>query len=174
MTLAELKLQRRWVCWKLIQKAGSPKPTKIPFQVDGRKARNNDPATWSTYAECLAVASQFSGIGLELGDVDGVNVWGVDFDNCCDAATGKFSPESREVVIRLDTYTEYSPSGTGCHVLGIGTLPGPGMQKPFPGCKQIEVKSAGFYFTYTGSPYHEDTRGASGPTGPRLPSCGTK
>ena len=64
--------------------------------------------------------------------------------------SGKFSPETREVVIQLDTYAEFSPSGTGCHILGIGKLPNDrGVVKPFPGCKQIEVKSTGYYFTYT-------------------------
>jgi putative DNA primase/helicase len=115
-------------------------------------ARTNDPSTWSTHAECEAVVSGFDGIGLVLGDVDGVSVWGVDIDGCCDALTGKFSPESREVVIGLDSYGEYSPSGTGCHVFGLGTLPGDGkpIVRPFPGCKQIEIKGRGYYFTLTG------------------------
>jgi hypothetical protein len=65
-----------------------------------------------------------------------------------DAASGKFSAESRSVVIELDSYGEYSPSGTGCHVLGLGKLPGPGIKKPF-GNGAIEIKSDGFYFTFT-------------------------
>jgi hypothetical protein len=54
------------------------------------------------------------------------------------------------IVIGLDSYGEYSPSGTGCHVLGLGKLPGPGLKKPHPGCKAVEVKSDGYYFTFTG------------------------
>lgn len=135
MTVEELKQQRRWVLHK----------AKVPHQPNGRKALPNKPTTWSTYAECQAVASQFDGIGIALGN----GVWGVDIDACCDAVTGKFTPESREIVIALDTYGEYSPSGTGCHVLGLGSLPGPGIKKPFPGCKAVEIKSDGFYFTFT-------------------------
>jgi hypothetical protein len=157
MTIDELKQQRRWVLWRLIQKPGTPKPTKVPFQVNGNMARTNDPATWATYAESEGVVSQFSGIGMVLGEVDGVAVWGVDIDNCCDAVTGKFSQESREVVISLDSYGEYSPSGTGCHVFGLGKLPGEGepVVRPYPGAKQIEIKGRsyqgrGFYFTFTG------------------------
>ena len=106
----------------------------------------NKAATWSTYAECQAVVSQFDGLGVVLGN----GVWGVDIDKCCDAATGKFSPESRAVVIELDSFGQYSPSGTGCHVLGLGKLPGPGIKKPF-GNGAIEIKSDGFYFTFTPS-----------------------
>ncbi len=157
MNIHDLKLQRRWVCWKLTTVSGRDKPTKVPYQPNGRKAESDDPATWSTYAECEAVVSQFSGIGCVLGEVEGVCAFGVDIDECCDAVTGKFTPESREIVIALDTYAEYSYSGDGCHVLGIGDLDEKYRKnkrkvivKTVPGCKQIEIKSAGFYFVYTG------------------------
>lgn len=144
----ELQQQRRWVLWKLETVKG--KLTKVPYQPNGRKGMANNPATWHTYAECAAVVSQFSGIGLVLGTVHGVSVWGCDIDACCDAVTGKFTPASRELVIELDSYGEYSPSGTGAHVLGLGTLPGPGIKKPFAGCKAVEVKAEGYYFTFSG------------------------
>jgi hypothetical protein len=146
VTIQELQEQRRWVCWKLETVKG--KQTKVPYQPKGRKAMANNRATWHTYAECAAVASRFSGIGLVLGD----GVWGCDIDACCEADESgkfKFTPESREIVICLDTYGEFSPSGTGCHVLGLGELPGPGIKKPFPGCKAVEIKSDGYYFTFT-------------------------
>jgi hypothetical protein len=134
MTISEVQRQRRWVLHR----------GKVPHQPNGKKAMPNNPATWSTYAECEAVLSQFDGLGLALGN----GVFGVDIDHCCDAITGKFTPGSRAVVIELDTYGEYSPSGTGCHVLGLGTLPGPGIKKPF-GAGAIEIKADGFYFTFT-------------------------
>jgi putative DNA primase/helicase len=143
-TIADLKAQRRWVLWKSETVHG--KQTKVPYQPSGPKAMANNPGTWHTYAECAALASQFSGVGLVLGE----GVWGVDIDGCCDAVTGKFTPESRLIVIGLDSYGEYSPSGTGCHVLGLGKLPGPGLKKPHPGCKAVEVKADGYYFTFTG------------------------
>jgi hypothetical protein len=153
LSIENLKSQKRWVCWKLTKKPGSPKPTKVPYMPCGRKAAADDPSTWSTYAECMAVVSQFSGVGCTLGD----GVFGVDIDGCCDAVTGKFSPESRESVIALDSYTEYSYSGDGCHVLGLGDLDEKYRKnkrkvivKNMPGCKQIEIKSEGFYFVYTG------------------------
>jgi primase-polymerase (primpol)-like protein len=88
MTIAELQTQRRWVLWWFVQKPGKDKPDKVPFQRKGKMARTNDPCTWSTYAECEAVVSGFDGIGLVLGEVDGVSVWGVDIDGCADAVTG--------------------------------------------------------------------------------------
>lgn len=153
MTIDSVKEQKRWVCWKLTKVPGRDKPTKVPYTVSGRKAACDDPDTWNTYAECMAVVSQFSGVGYVLGD----GVFGVDIDECCDAVTGKFTPESREIVISLDTYAEYSYSGDGCHLLGVGDLDEKYRKnkrkvivKAVPGCKQIEIKSEGFYFVYTG------------------------
>jgi hypothetical protein len=153
MTIEELKRQKRWVCWELTKVPGRDKPTKVPHMPRGRKAESDDPNTWSTFAECSAVVSQFSGVGCVLGD----GVFGVDIDECCDAVTGKFTPESREIVIGLDTYAEYSYSGDGCHLLGLGDLDEmyhknkrKVIVKAVPGCKQIEIKAAGFYFVYTG------------------------
>jgi hypothetical protein len=149
LTIEDLKRQRRWILWRL---ETVNKETKVPYRPNGYKASDTNPAHWHTFAELKPVAHTFSGIGLVLGTVEGVTVWGIDLDKCCDRATGKFSPESRDVVIALDSYTEYSPSGTGVHVwcIGEGELPGPGLQKPYPGAKQIEVKGAGYYHTFTG------------------------
>jgi hypothetical protein len=151
MKISELQQQRRWVLWKLEVVNG--KETKVPYQPSGRKAMSNNPATWNTYAECMAVVSKFSGVGLALGD----GVFGIDIDKCCDAVTGKFTPESREIVIGLDSYGEYSPSGTGCHVFGLGDLPGDGkpIVRPIPGAKQIEIKGRGYYFTFTARHLHK-------------------
>jgi hypothetical protein len=149
VTLDELKRQRRWVLWRR-EPGKDGKPTKVPYQPNGYKASLLNSKHLHTYAELEPHIASFSGIGLALGEFDGVAVWGVDIDNCCDVVTGKFSPESRQVVIGLDSYAEYSPSGTGCHIWGIGKLFGKGLQKPFPGCKQIEVKGLGYYQTFTG------------------------
>jgi hypothetical protein len=130
----------------------------VPYQPNGYKAVHTNPAHLHTHFELepLVASGKFTGIGLALGKFDGVDVWGVDLDKCCDAVSGKFSPETRQVVIDLDSYGEYSPSGTGAHVLGIGKIPkepgkkAEGIVRPFPGCKQVEVKGLGYYFTFTG------------------------
>ena len=159
MTLDDLKKQRRFVLWRLETVNG--KQTKVPYQPNGRKAMANNPATWSTFAECAAVVSNFSGEGIVLGPVDGVSVIGVDFDKCCDAFEGKFTPESRKIVIALDSYGEYSPNGYGAHVLCVADFPeeyrgvntgkkGDSIVRPGVDFKQIEIKGSGFYFTLSG------------------------
>lgn len=149
LTIEDLKAQRRWVLWRLEKRDG--KETKVPYQSNGYKADSTDPRTWQTYAEVASHAHRFSGVGVVLGTVDGVSVWGVDIDKCCDAQTGKFTPESREIVIGLDSYSEFSPSGEGCHILGIGDLRGrKGIKLPFPGAKAVELYDSARYLTFTG------------------------
>lgn len=142
MTIAELQLQKRWVCWR--REVVKGKETKVPYQPNDKHAMSNNSATWHTYAECAAV-SQLVGIVLGNGIV------GVDFDKCCDAVEGKFTPVSREMVISLDSYGEYSPNGFGAHVLLVADMPGDGrpIVRPGPDFKQIEIKGAGFYFTFS-------------------------
>lgn len=151
LTIEDLKAQRRWVLWRLEKRPGEDKDTKVPYQVSGAKASSNRPETWVTYAEAAANTVGFSGVGLVMGEVDGVRLCGVDIDACCDAQTGRFTPESREIVIGLDSYSEYSPSGTGVHILMLGTLHGrKGLKLPFPGAKAVELYDRDRYLTFTG------------------------
>jgi hypothetical protein len=142
MTLHELKEQKRWVCWR--REVVKAKETKVPYQPSGRRAKSNDSDTWSTYAECAAVSQL---VGVVLGN----GVVGIDLDQCCDAFEGKFTQAAREIVIALDSYGEYSPNGYGAHILLVADMPGDGKPIVRPGAdfKQIEVKAAGFYFTFT-------------------------
>lgn len=149
LTIEQLKLQKRWVLWRLEKREG--KETKVPYQIGGAHAASNRPETWATYAEVSASPVGFSCVGLVLGEVEGIHVSGVDLDKCCDAVTGKFTPESKEIVIGLDSYTEYSPSGTGAHILMIGSLRGrKGLKLPFPGTKATELYDQDRYLTFTG------------------------
>jgi hypothetical protein len=93
----------------------------------------------------------FSGVGCVMGCVDGIQVTGIDLDHCCDAETGKFTPESRQIVIGLDSYSEFSPSGTGAHILVLGDLRGrERIHEAFPGTKSVEIYNHGQYLTFTG------------------------
>lgn len=157
LTIEDLKAQPRWVLWRLEPRPGETTLTKTPYQSNGVKARSSDSSTWvscaaalAAYEAALATGHPFSGVGLVFGTVDGVQLSGVDIDKCCDAHTGKFTPESREIVIGLDSYSEFSPSGTGSHILVLGGLRGrKGLHEAYPGCKAIEIYDSGRYFTFT-------------------------
>jgi hypothetical protein len=124
VTLADLAALPRWVGWQTEQGEGRKKPTKVPYSPHGRlrKAHADKPATWGTRDQAKAKSDELprplgiGGTGVELGNLgDGRVLAGVDLDTCRDDA-GAFAPWALEVVDRLASYTEVSPSFTGAKV----------------------------------------------------------
>jgi hypothetical protein len=79
---------RQWVNWRWEwgkrKKDGTRKRTKVPYQPNGRKARTNDPATWSTFEAVVAASRKFDGIGVV---VQGFGAF--DIDDCINVETGE-------------------------------------------------------------------------------------
>lgn len=140
----EMKDLPRWILWKLIFVPGRPKPTKVPYSVDGKKADTTDSTTWSTYEECLEKQAAYDGLGFVFDPSD--NIFGIDYDSVRDDETGEIDPTILEEVRALSSYTEASPSGTGLHVILRGTKPG---KECRAGCR--EMYETGRYFTVTGN-----------------------
>ena len=122
VTLAELAAAPRWVAWQTEDRGG--KPTKLPYSPvnGGGNAHADKPGTWGTRAQAEARAGTLpkpcgsGGIGLELGALgDGRIMGGVDLDSCR-SPDGALAPWALEVVQRLGSYAEVSPSGTGAKV----------------------------------------------------------
>lgn len=82
-----------------------------------------DAVTWTDVATAVdAVESgEADGIGFVFTDED--PLVGVDLDDCRDPETGAVEEDATDIIERLDSYTEVSPSGTGFHVLVEGGLP---------------------------------------------------
>lgn len=137
-----LKARRAWVCWRLETRAG--KPTKVPKNpATGRNAKSNDPRTWSTFADALAAAPRYDGLGIMFAD----GLCGVDLDHCRDPETGELEAWAAEVVAELDSYSEASPSRSGVHVLLLGDLPSGRRRK---GAVEVYGPGSPRYFTVTG------------------------
>jgi putative DNA primase/helicase len=134
--------ERRWVCWRYAQRDG--KWTKVPCQPDGRPAKSDDPATWTTWERTSDAANRYGALGV--GFMLGGGWIGIDLDHCRDPQTGAIEPWAQAIVDRLRSYAEASPSGTGVHVLCRGALP-PGRRRK----GQIEVYDSGRFFTITGA-----------------------
>ena len=110
--LVPLRDRRAWVLWK--RQVVNGRPTKVPFVDHRRKAKSDDPTTWAPFDK-LPKGKGFDGPGLMLGGA----VQGVDLDACIDA-DGVLEPWAGEIVERLDSYTEVSPSGRGLKVFVYG------------------------------------------------------
>ena len=137
-----LKVLKQWVCFKLEHNEKKGKADKIPKDPrTGYNAKANDPATWSDYQTAVNALSKygFDGIGIEFAN----GIFGVDLDNVIEG--GKLTAEARDIIKTLDSYTEYSPSGTGIHILCKGSIPDKDRRKG-----NVEMYSEGRFFTVTG------------------------
>jgi hypothetical protein len=120
ITLNELAPQPRWVAWQAQERDPGKPPTKVPYAPrNGHQARADDPRTWGTRAAAESRAGSLpkpfgiGGVGIEFGELaDGICLGGVDLDSCLNAE-GVLEPWAAEVLDRLGTYSEVSPSGTG-------------------------------------------------------------
>lgn len=127
---AALRERPQWVLWKTIQR---DKPTKVPFGIDGKPAKANDPATWARFEDvCKSFdGGGYDGIGYEFSKED--PFIGVDLDGCRRPDTGEVAEWAKLILENFQTYAEVSPSKSGVKLFGIGKL-------PFTGGRKIEVK----------------------------------
>src|SRR5208283_3074293 len=150
----ELKDFPQWVNWKSITRKEGDKPTKPPYQPNGKLAESNNPLTWSPFSVVEEAAPRYDGIGFVLSKDD--PFVGLDFDHCrCpafDSLDSEISgglnmvlPVVADYVRKLSSYTEVSPSGKGIRILLKGKLPVDGKKKG-----DFEAYQALHYLTMTG------------------------
>lgn len=146
----ELQQLNSWLCWKYQDREA--KKTKVPC--DPETGIPVDPSNkLYSYKEACQYAERFSntvsGIGFYFS---GNGISGIDLDKCIDDK-GELSPAAREIIDKLDSYTEYSPSGRGIHIIFKGTLlPGSRNRKD-----NYEVYSDKRFFTVTGNVFESRT-----------------
>ena len=136
----ELKELDQWVGWRW--KQIGEKWTKVPYDLKtGRTAASDDPGTWAPYSE----TEGHPNIGFVFSEDD--PYCGVDLDRCVDPQTGEITKLARQIIDRIGSYSEISPSGTGVKVFIRATVPGlrrKNLQK------NIEVYDRRRFFTVTG------------------------
>jgi AAA domain len=131
------------------------KNCKLPFNPKtGHPADHSDPSTGSDFATALSALQANvelhppAGATLAgprtLGKILFAPFWGKDYDNC--VHEGVIDPEVEEDLRRLDTYAEFSWSGTGIHAIGHGEAPVKGHRKD-----NREIYGKNRYFVFTGS-----------------------
>lgn len=145
---AQLRQRPNWVAWGI-----RDAPLKAPFHPSSLLSGKPFPAkagvreTWGSYetaVECVR-RGLARGIGYEF---DGDGVYGIDLDHVMDEA-GTLTPQAQEIVGKLDSYTEVSPSGTGLHIFVLA--PDADITRHRKKDYFLEIYSTGRYFTVTGN-----------------------
>lgn len=145
---AELKALPQWILWRYEERNG--KRTKVPYQQNGEMAQANNRRTWSTFPTAVKfyMNGNYDGIGFVFSRQD--KYIGVDIDKC--VVDEKPNSFATEIIDTLDSYTEFSPSGNGIHIIIKGNLPqsvlGSGRKNAKHG---LEIYSHRRFFTFTGN-----------------------
>ncbi len=146
----ELRNTPQWVVWKAEMRGG--RATKVPYQVNGKLAQSNNPKTWSSFSVAVDFFKKggYTGIGFMFSKKDAFV--GIDIDHCL--TNGVLSEFASKIVKYMDSYTEFSPSGKGLHIIVKGELEviGTGKRDAKLG---LEVYQYGRYFTFTGNVQRE-------------------
>ena len=151
----DLRQRDAWVCWKLDYRSDRDEWTKVPIDATtGRIDDATDPDNWATFDAAVEYYERgdthADGIGYVFHDSD--MAVGIDLDDCRDVDTGELDPWAEEVVDEVDTYTEASPSGTGLHALGVGSMPDDNTRGDIDDADgHVEMYETGRFFTVTGA-----------------------
>jgi putative DNA primase/helicase len=141
---SDLRERRQWLVWRHEKRGG--KPTKVPYKVSAPSVRasTTDARTWGVLEHAV--------VAVERGKADGIGFVfspddpfvGVDLDGCRNTS-GELKSVAAAIVDELDSYSEWSPSGRGVHVILRGRLEG-GRCRRGP----VEIYDRGRYFSMTG------------------------
>ena len=121
----DLANRQQWLLWKFEPKQGQVKPAKIPYYVQGgrRAGGQGDDRDRMRLATLSVVRRAYerggwSGIGFAFLPDDGLI--GIDIDGAIDPETGAISERCSNIIKACNSFTEYSPSGKGVHIIVQG------------------------------------------------------
>ncbi|WP_254513898.1 phage NrS-1 polymerase family protein [Anatilimnocola floriformis] len=143
----------QWVLWRLEEVSG--RPTKVPYQSNGRKASSTDQQTWATFDHAKAAYENglFDGLGFVVTDS---GLTGIDVDKC--VTNGSLNSVGSAVASALpQTYTELSPSGKGLRIITQAIKPTSKCVKTVTdkegNATKVEIYDEGRFLTITGHPF---------------------
>lgn len=149
----ELKGYKNWVCWQAYPdpKSHSGISKKPVNPKTGGLAQSNNPDTWSDFETAVRQSGKYSGIGFMFSNSP---FFGVDLDDMPndiqDYQNGGTDNIISEFVNTLQSYTEFSQSKTGVHIICKGTLP-EGRRKAKNDSGGFEMYENGRFFVVTGN-----------------------
>jgi len=123
---ADLAGRQQWLLWKFeFKDEKAEKPGKIPYYVGGgRRTGSQGSERDRMRLATLAVARRafekggWHGVGFGFLPDDGLI--GIDIDGAIDLTTGTVSERCAAIIKSCNSFTEYSPSGKGVHIIVRG------------------------------------------------------
>lgn len=139
---------RQIVFDKYIDSTGKERK-KIRRNFDGSfdlRRLNDDMCSWTDFETACNAVDKWGCDGIGVNAIKHLNLFILDLDRVKDSE-GNLSSIATEFISTLQTYTEYSPSGTGIHMLGYADID----ENRAIRRDNIELYSAKHFITLTGN-----------------------
>ncbi len=112
----------QWLVWKL--EPGPKKQRKVPYYVDGVRRSGvqgspKDRKKLATFGAAIEAFGRGSYAGVGFAFLPGDGLIGIDIDGQIDDA-GTLAPRAAKIVEACASYTEFSPSRRGVHIIVAG------------------------------------------------------
>lgn len=123
----DLLVMERWIPWTAVQKKDG-KYNKVPKKCSApdQNASTSAPEHWGAAKDAwlhYETRIDINGIGFVVSGLAGFVF--IDLDDVVYPKTGAIADWASEIVEKLNTYVEFSPSGKGLRIIGRARLPGP-------------------------------------------------
>ena len=157
---SELTSRQQWLLWRFEQQEGDKKPRKVPYYANGNRRTGEqgspqDRAKLVDYDTAMALVAGYDGVGFAFLPDDGLI--GVDLDACINTDDEYRKRLAASVIKKCASFTEFSPSGNGVHIILSGTC------RTFKSNDiGVEVFCGRQFFTMTGN-VHPESAATIGP-----------
>ena len=157
---SELTSRQQWLLWRFEQQEGDKKPRKVPYYAKGSRRTGEqgspqDRAKLVDYDTAMALVAGYDGVGFAFLPDDGLI--GVDLDACINTDDEYRKRLAASVIKKCASFTEFSPSGNGVHIILSGTC------RTFKSNDiGVEVFCGRQFFTMTGN-VHPESAATIGP-----------
>lgn len=150
----ELLTRQQWLIWRFVQKPGQKKPSKMPYYASGAvrtgiQGSEEDRRALVDYGSAVAALHQHQADGLGFAFLPNDGLIGIDIDAALnDDVPAERRERAERIIIACGSYTEYSPSMNGVHIIASGNT------ETFKSNELgIEVFCGRQFFTMSGNPY---------------------
>lgn len=114
-----------WLCYRFVPRDNGKLGKPPTHPTTGRNVAHDDPKFYLTFDQAMRALQanrpgNLAGIGIRFTGEGGLV--GIDLDNCL-PPDGSPLPWAQEILSKIDTYTEISPSGKGLRLFGNGAIP---------------------------------------------------
>lgn len=156
----ELASRKQWLMWRYEPgETPTSKPRKMPYYASAKKRGGKQGdlrdrgalVDFDTIAQAVkkhdTSGNGWDGVGFAFLPDDGLI--GIDLDGMIDPESGEISERCTNIIAACDTYTEFSPSGKGVHIIGTGKIEKSIKDNGIG----VEMFCGAQFFTFTGHPW---------------------